>query len=503
MNMLVVDDDPEFTKLLARVAASVGWTAIQTHGPDGFREKFCSTPPDAAVIDLHLGATDGVELLRWLSTKRYQGSILIVSGFDDRVLSATENLGHSLGLNIAGVIHKPVRTDELTQTFENLRANIEPVTSERIDQAIARGEMQMHVQPVVEADTLKPVKVEALARWKHPTRGMLAPAVFIPVLERDPAAMDRFTLWAIREMMGRIDSLSASSSPLSASVNISAVNLGDLSLPDRVADVVRETGQNPARLTLEITESAATSDPTATVDILTRLRLKGFGLSLDDFGTGYSSLVALHRLPFTEIKVDKIFVDELPASREAATIIKTVADLARNIGLHCVAEGVESRAVGKQLHELGVGFLQGYAYARPVAMDEFVGAVNAGREIVKTVLVIDDNTSFLEIQRKVLEKAGYSVLTAKDGAIGLDLLRSNSVVAVITDIIMPGMEGIETIRAMRKSWPDLPIVAMSGGGRQGNVDFLTAAKAFGAKYVLHKPFRDYELLDAVRRAVGG
>ena len=377
MNMLVVDDDPEFTKLLARVAASTGWTADQTHGPDGFREKFSSMPPDAVAVDLHLGATDGVELLRWLSTKGYQGPVLIMSGFDDRVLSATKNLGSSLHLNIAGLLRKPVRAAELRQTFENLRIAIEPITVDSIERAAKNGEIRMYVQPVVEADTLKPVKVEALARWKHPVRGTLPPTVFIPILERDPAAMDRFTLWAIRQVMGRIDSLSASSSPLIASVNVSAVNLSDLSLPDRIAEAVRETGQTPARLTLEITESTLAADPMATVDILTRLRLKGFGLSLDDFGTGYSSLIALHRLPFTEIKIDKCFVDELPESREAALIVKSVADLARNIGLRCVAEGVESLAVGKLLREIGGGFLQGYAYGRPMAMDEFTGAARA------------------------------------------------------------------------------------------------------------------------------
>jgi EAL domain-containing protein (putative c-di-GMP-specific phosphodiesterase class I) len=375
--MLVVDDDVEFTKLLTRVAVGAGWTVDQTHGPDGFMEKFSSMPPHAVVVDLHLGAADGIELLRWLSTKGYQSPVLIMSGFDDRVLSATQNLGNSLGLNIAGVIRKPARANELRKTFENLRANTEPLTGERIDQAVARGEMQIHVQPVVEAGTQKLVKVEALARWKHPARGMLPPTVFIPVLERDPAAMDRFTLWAIREVMGRIDSLGTASPPLIASVNVSAVNLNDLSLPDRIAEAVHEAGQTPARLTLEITESAATSDPTATMDILTRLRLKGFGLSLDDFGTGFSSLVALHRLPFTSIKIDKSFIGGLPASREAAMIVKTVADLAHNIGLRCIAEGVESLAVGEQLRELGVGLLQGYAYGRPVAMDEFAGAFGA------------------------------------------------------------------------------------------------------------------------------
>ena len=121
---------------------------------------------------------------------------------------------------------------------------------------------------------------------------------------------------------------------------------------------------------------------------------------------------------------------------------------------------------------------------------------------MKTLLIVDDDAALRDVMRKVLEKAGYSVLTAANGTEGLDLLRSTQVAAVITDIIMPEMEGLETIRTMRVSWPNLPIVAISGGGRPNRADFLRAAQAFGAKRTLHKPFRNDELLEAVRFAIG-
>jgi EAL domain-containing protein (putative c-di-GMP-specific phosphodiesterase class I) len=243
------------------------------------------------------------------------------------------------------------------------------ISPERIEQAMRSGEMTVHFQPVVDAATRRPVKLEALARWSHPQRGQVPPAEFVPVAERSPGAMKRFTFWIIEQTLRLLKDLRGGGPAPAYAVNVSAVNLADLDFPDRAAELVRACRVRPHEVTLEITESAATSDPTATLDILTRLRLKGFGLSLDDFGTGYSSLVALHHMPFSEIKVDRSFVAELHRSREAAAIIKTVADLARNMDLVSVAEGVETEEQAVRLGELGVRLLQGYHFSRPLPAD--------------------------------------------------------------------------------------------------------------------------------------
>ncbi|MGQ0677914.1 MAG: EAL domain-containing protein [Rhodospirillales bacterium] len=247
---------------------------------------------------------------------------------------------------------------------------IDPITPDRAEQAMAAGEMTAYFQPVVDADTRRPVKLEALARWKHPSLGDVPPGVFVPVMERWPETMERFTFWMIEEAFRLLKDLRGGVRLPAHAVNVSAVNLADLKFPDRAVEIVHACRAQPRDVTLEITETATTSDPVATMDILTRLRLKGFGLSLDDFGTGYSSLVALHRMPFSEIKVDRSFVAELPRSREAAAIIKTIADLARNMNLVSVAEGVETEEQAARLRELGVQLLQGYLFSRPLPAKE-------------------------------------------------------------------------------------------------------------------------------------
>ncbi|MGE0095417.1 MAG: EAL domain-containing protein [Alphaproteobacteria bacterium] len=251
------------------------------------------------------------------------------------------------------------------------------ISVDRIEHGMRSGEMVAHFQPVVDAETHQPLKVEALARWTSVLDGFMPPSAFIPVMERHPETMERFTLWMIGEAFRLIKSANNGRHSLVHSVNVSRVNLSDLNFPDRVGEIAHKHGTAPEGLTLEITESAATSDPTSTMDVLTRLRIKGFGLSLDDFGTGYSSLVSLHRMPFSEIKIDRSFVSELPDSREAATIIKTVVDLARNMGLVSVAEGVETEEQAIHLRELGVRLLQGYHFGRPMPAPELAEWLHA------------------------------------------------------------------------------------------------------------------------------
>ena len=159
---------------------------------------------------------------------------------------------------------------------------------------------------------------------------------------------------------------SASARPLA--VNISAGNLHDLTLPDRLEQRLR-AGAMPARhLCLEITESVAFKNAARTMDVLSRVRLKGMQLSLDDFGTGYSSLKMLRQMPFTEIKIDQSFVADATTSRDSRAIVKSIIDLAANMDMACVAEGVETEDTAALLEQLGVRDLQGYLIARPMPL---------------------------------------------------------------------------------------------------------------------------------------
>jgi EAL domain-containing protein (putative c-di-GMP-specific phosphodiesterase class I) len=158
---------------------------------------------------------------------------------------------------------------------------------------------------------------------------------------------------------------------INLSINLSAKLLSDLTLPDKVEELLNSYHFDPNRLLLEVTESGAMEDPSLTMDILSRLRLKNTRLSIDDFGTGYSSLVQLYRMPFNEIKVDKSFVMKAMTDKEAAAIARITIDLGHSLGLEIVAEGVEDQETYDWLKELGCEIGQGYFISRPVDIDQF------------------------------------------------------------------------------------------------------------------------------------
>jgi EAL domain-containing protein (putative c-di-GMP-specific phosphodiesterase class I) len=236
--------------------------------------------------------------------------------------------------------------------------------------------MFLEYQPIVGGKSGSLEDIEALIRWRHPQRGLVMPDSFIPVIERDANLIDRITMWVVRtasEQLKRLDRVALAN----MSVNISAKNLTSLDFPDQLLDLVTGLDRMPNSVTLEITETATAANPRITTDILTRLRLKGFRLAMDDFGTGFSSLKGLLNSPFSQLKIDKSFVSSMLTSRDARAIVKSVADLARNMGLKTVAEGAESQAVVDQLLDFGVDGIQGYHISRPLPSSQ-LSAWHAG-----------------------------------------------------------------------------------------------------------------------------
>jgi EAL domain-containing protein (putative c-di-GMP-specific phosphodiesterase class I) len=226
-------------------------------------------------------------------------------------------------------------------------------------------------QPKVDCRTSGLVGFEALARWQHPVAGPIKPTQFIPFVEAN-GLIDLLTT-QIFDQAVRWASATLPDPSLSVSVNLSVMSLSDLGLADRLAATCTGAGVDPAQVVIELTETSAMRDPVAALDILTRLRMKGFHLALDDFGTGYSSLVQLARLPFSEIKIDQSFVAGLSRSRESRTIVNATIQLGHSLGLRVTAEGVEDRESFEVLGELGCDLAQGYYIARPMAPGEIDG----------------------------------------------------------------------------------------------------------------------------------
>jgi len=365
---LILDDDPALCQLFSRLAADVGFIPRSTTSRAQFDLEFHDAVPELVVLDLHLGDTDGIEVLRFLSAAGYVKPVILVSGADPRVLMASSRLGKELHLNIAGVVAKPARAAELRDVFAAAYATIQPLSLDRLLAAIPADELELEFQPIVDAKSRKPVSVEALVRWAHPTLGRIAPDRFIPLAERDPACITALTDWVVRSAARAAVELAAAGYLLPVAINVSAHNVRDLEFPERMQGILRSMKVDPGRLMVEVTETAAFGDPIRTTDVLVRLRLKGVDLAIDDFGTGYSSLSALKQLPFSVLKIDKSFVSDLTTSRDSYAIAKSAADLARNMGLGTIAEGVENEETARILSEFGVDHLQGYLISYPLPL---------------------------------------------------------------------------------------------------------------------------------------
>ena len=251
--------------------------------------------------------------------------------------------------------------------------------------AIDERELVLHYQPKLELRSGRVRSVEALVRWQHPTRGLVAPGEFIDVAQ-ETSLIKPFTLYIIDEALRQCREWSAEGHTLAVAVNVSTRNLIDLDFPDQVAALLVKWDVEPGLLEIEITESAIVADMFRMRGVLERLGAMGLRLSVDDFGTGYTSLGYLRRLPINELKIDRSFVSQMTVSEEDAVIVRSTIDLGRNLGLGVVAEGVEDPEVLERLRQLGCDVAQGYLMSRPIPahelsvwLSDFVARASAAR----------------------------------------------------------------------------------------------------------------------------
>ena len=244
--------------------------------------------------------------------------------------------------------------------------------------AIAEDQLSVYVQPKVSIRSGRVSGVEALVRWEHPRHGLLAPAAFIPVAER-AGLIQPLTTAVLRHAVAACAGWHRRGLAIDIAVNLSARSLDDPHLGDRLAALLGEHDLSPEHLTLEITEDSVMADAPRTVRVLDRLHNMGIRLSVDDFGTGYSSLAYLSRLPVDEVKIDRSFVANIDRDSHDQTIVRAIADLAGNLSLDVVAEGVEDAGAYARLAEFGCDLAQGYHIGRPMPLHEFLPWLSAYR----------------------------------------------------------------------------------------------------------------------------
>src|SRR6476646_1032906 len=230
--------------------------------------------------------------------------------------------------------------------------------------ALERQALHMVYQPKVAMRDGSLAQVEALVRWDDPELGTVGPARFVPLAEQH-GLIDDLTQWGLRTILRQWLDWRQQGIDACIAFNISALSLQHLDFPDLVERMCRALNVPTDRLVLELTEGA-TQPLVKLMDTLTRFRIKGIGLAIDDFGTGYSTLMQLKQLPFTDVKIDRLFVSDMVRSNDSRVIVKSVIDLAHGLGLTATAEGVETPEQLAMLREMGCDTAQGFLIAQPL-----------------------------------------------------------------------------------------------------------------------------------------
>ena len=237
-----------------------------------------------------------------------------------------------------------------------------------LQRAIEEDHLVLYYQPKILASTNRITGVEALVRWRHPTQGLVFPDDFIPLAEHT-GLIRSITRWVLKAAFRQSAEWEKAGIILPISVNCSARNLQEEDLPETIARYLKEFGVPPERLTLEVTETMLIENPERALEVARLLTDQGIRISIDDFGTGYSSLNYLRKLPAKELKIDKSFVIRMDEEESDAVIVRSIIDLAHNLGLKAIAEGVETGAVWSRLRSLGCDTGQGYFFARPIPVE--------------------------------------------------------------------------------------------------------------------------------------
>jgi EAL domain-containing protein (putative c-di-GMP-specific phosphodiesterase class I)/FixJ family two-component response regulator len=380
----LIDDEPDILQILRDVVELCGLEAHCFSQADDFIKEIQSFEgSNILILDLQMPKIDGIEVIRHLAKMKNSPELILMSGQDSAVLSAAENLAVAHALVVRGTLEKPLSIARLRSMLEpqaairrtkltgGLKSAARDVSVEELREALDLDQFVLRYQPKEEFAVTGTSKysAECLVRWQHPTQGLIYPDRFIALIERQGWMPDLTTIvfnQAIRQQrQWQKDGLQ-----INLSINVSASDITSLALPETISRLLADNELDTTTITLEVTESELMGELTTSLDVLTRLRLKGVRLSIDDFGTGYSSLLQLFRMPFSELKIDQSFVSKMVVDMEALAIVKACILLGEQFNMRVVAEGVEDLATKELLAELGCQAVQGYFIAKPMAAED-------------------------------------------------------------------------------------------------------------------------------------
>jgi EAL domain-containing protein (putative c-di-GMP-specific phosphodiesterase class I) len=366
----IMDDDAMVGRAISRVLANAGFAVRAfTRVPD-LEMALTTFLPHVILLDLSLGESDAVEAIRRLAGAHFSGAVLLMSGrHDSDVLEEVENIGRHYGMTMLPFLQKPIRLDELESRLAIATSeDLHTTSGSYLENEQRSNWLELWYQPKIELKSRRMCGAEALIRLKHPERGILPPLSFLPG-PADPLHKP-LAGFVMRRALADWSALAASGIITRLAIN---VPISVFETPDFVCSLRRYLSKNPKfpGLIIELTEDEVLKDPGFAREIAIQLKLYNIGIAIDDFGTGHSTLERLKELPFTELKIDRKYVDGCSGDKERNQMCRSIIALAHRMNVTVVAEGVESFDDLHCLVEMGCDVAQGFFFGKPMQIDGF------------------------------------------------------------------------------------------------------------------------------------
>lgn len=389
LKILVVEDDYYQGKVIRRMLNFIGIDDVETDSEAKTALEKLKMPGDTidiVICDLDMPDMDGIEFLRLLAeTKNVTCSFIVLSAKAPNILRSVELMAQEYRLDMLGVLEKPAMTSTMKEMLSRhltrikLRRNSQyDIRRDEVIAALDADQFEPFFQPKVDIQSQRICGVEALVRWRHPKHGILSPATFIDTIEKNDL-MDQLTWLVVNKSAEHLRRWHNAGLEISVSFNACLTVLTNSEFSSHLLDIISNQGLYPSYWIVEVTEGSAMTHIAHSLESLSRLRMKGFGLSIDDFGTGHSSLQQLTRIPYSELKIDRAFITGAASQPSLQSIVESTVYLAHKLGLKTVGEGVETIEDWICFMQAGGDMVQGYFCAKPMPAND-IATWAGGRE---------------------------------------------------------------------------------------------------------------------------
>ena len=379
---LVLDDDPKLGLVLCRMLSGLRIVARHFVRAEQFLQEVPRSNPDLVIVDLALGNTDAIEVMRCLEALKFHGMVMLTSGRGGAILSEFEQVGRTHALFMLPSLPKPFRMADLNERLHaptlqvsKSAGEVQPSELHRaepratLQEALRHDWLEVWYQPKIDLRSFTICGAEALTRLRHPDHGVLEPAEFLPPAG-DPL-YKALSFFVVRQSMTDWTAFAENGFPLKLAVNVPASTLHSPGFVDLARQMIPRDPRFPGVI-VEVTEDEFVRDPESLREVATQLKLYNAWISIDDFGTAYASLSRLTDLPFIELKLDRSFVSNCASDKLKYALCQTVVDLAHRFGASLCAEGVETAADLLCVTKLGFDSAQGYFLAKPMPSDRLL-----------------------------------------------------------------------------------------------------------------------------------